>query len=249
MDLTCIINLHNEGYLAHRTIKTIISAIEFAKLNDRLEIEMLIIADNASSMTERYISQELSWPARVFYVSKKDPGLARNHGIEHARGNYVAILDGDDLISKNWLSEAYRLASKNEKYVVHPEYNIFFGNEKRFLRHIDQESVSFDSSRLLLENFWSALSFSRRQTYEMIKYDHAHVDDGFGYEDWHWNCEVIAAGFIHKVAKNTQHFIRLKRTGSRNNAAYNQGVLLRHTALFDDGNFFFKEKEDEFYEN
>ena len=241
MDITCIVTLHNEGYLAHRTLMSIFSAVDFAKYNDRINTEIIIITDNASSMTESYISQELTRPVKVFHVNKKDPGLARNHGIEQARGDYVAILDGDDLISKNWLSEAYRLASENEKYVVHPEYNVFFGSERRFLGHMDQESISFDASRLLLENFWSALSFSRRQTYETIKYEYAHVDDGFGYEDWHWNCEAIAAGFIHKVAKNTQHFIRLKRTGSRNHVAYNYGVLLRHSNLFDDGNFFVKE--------
>ncbi|MGU3329400.1 glycosyltransferase family 2 protein [Methylobacterium mesophilicum] len=243
MQISCIVTLHSEGYLAHRTIKSIMAAVKYAKEFADIDSEIIIVADNPSNTTELYINQELLEIARVFYVKKKDPGLSRNHGIEQARGDYIAILDGDDLISKNWLAEAYALASRSDNYVVHPEYNIFFGAERRFLRHIDQESIAFDPSRLLLENFWSALSFSKRETYESVKYEHAHLDDGLGYEDWHWNCEVIALGFIHKVAVNTKHFIRLKKVGSRNDAALSREVLLRHSRLFDDGNFFFRDLE------
>jgi hypothetical protein len=56
---------------------------------------------------------------------------------------------------------------------------------------------------------------------------------GFGFEDWHWNCQTLAEGIEHHVVPNTVHFLRMKKAGS--NFRYHVGTsrIVRPSRLFD----------------
>jgi glycosyltransferase involved in cell wall biosynthesis len=234
VDISCIVTLHREGILAHKTLASITRAMRFAAANGA-RAELLLIADCADSETLQYLerSPHLSSDTRILATDFGDPGLARNHGVQAARGEYIAIFDGDDLCSGNWLTEALRLARENPAYIVHPDYNVYFGAERWILRHPDQRNAGFRASQLLVENAWTALCVASRGTLLAIPYRDTPVNSGFGYEDWHWNCDTIAAGLVHVVAADTVHFIRLKTSGSRNAAALERSRLIRHSTLFD----------------
>lgn len=233
-DISCVLTVHAEGLLLHHTVRAVDRAARYAEERG-LSIEVIVVMDRATPDTRLYINTSSILGARTRLISTDfgDPGLARNTAIEGARGDKVAILDGDDLISENWLHRAHEVSQTDPRYVVHPELEVFFDRETLLRRVPDQRAKDFDGSNLVIENYWSALSLARREAFQQAPYVETPQGSGFGYEDWHWNCEVMAMGWIHTVAAGTSHFIRKKQSGSRNAAGAERNLLVRHSSLFD----------------
>jgi glycosyltransferase involved in cell wall biosynthesis len=233
-DISCVLTLHAEGLIAHKTIRSINRAMKYAEQRG-LGTELLIVLDRETDETRRYVeTSSIIDPATcIISTDLGDPGLARNAAIERACGEYVAIIDGDDLISENWLVRAREVNRLSHCYVIHPEVSVYFDQKTLRFYSPDQQQEDFNETNLIVQNYWTALSFSRRETFLLIPYDTSPLLLGFGFSDWQWNCEVLARGFVHKVAPGTAHFIRVKEKGSRNAEAASRNVLMRHSALFD----------------
>src|SRR5262249_42049416 len=119
-DISLVINAHTEGRLLHPTVRSALNAIEYAS-GDSLSVVLLIVLDRPDPATREYCPRYLAPQARVLEVSVKDPGLARNAGVEAAGGRYTAFLDGDDLFGRNWLLAAYRaISADTRELVLHP---------------------------------------------------------------------------------------------------------------------------------
>jgi len=125
-------------------------------------------------------------------------------------------MDGDDLMSENWLLQGFRAAENlGPKIVLHPEMNYVFGNGPTYIYlHRDMDSPAFNREVLALQNYWTALSMAHRETYEKYPYEPNTMKDGWGYEDWGWNILTISDGIKHKTVPNTAHYIRKKKSGS-----------------------------------
>ncbi|WP_162238277.1 glycosyltransferase family 2 protein [Agromyces sp. Leaf222] len=69
-------------------------------------IEVVVVDDGSTDGTRRRLSrwERRDSRVRVLGVDYSDPNAARNHAIDHARGEYLAFLDGDDIL----LAGAYR---------------------------------------------------------------------------------------------------------------------------------------------
>ena len=207
--ISCVLNGHREGYLIYPTIRSIKRSIAYARACG-LKAELLAVLDRPDEETRSIVERELADYGVVHIVDEGDLGLARNIGVTRCNGDYISFIDGDDLWSQTWLVDAYLTCSSHEKEtIIHPEFNVYFGNEHAHtLQHVDMEDVDFNMEHLTVENYWTALSFARRQTYKRTPYRKNEIKSGFGYEDWTWNYETIQKGCIHKVATGTSHFIR-----------------------------------------
>lgn len=84
------------------------------------EIELILVnygsKDNSLKICEEYKSKD----SRVTVIDKKNEGacIARNTGIEKARGKYIQLVDADDYIENNMLEEQYNLAEQTNAEVV-----------------------------------------------------------------------------------------------------------------------------------
>lgn len=229
-DITCIVNVHNEGILAHRTLKSAARSCAFAQAAGR-STEILVIADRMTDDTAALL-RDYWGNVRIVQTDFGEPAQARNAGVSEASGSHIAFLDGDDMISTNWLNAAFNMSQQDEKYVLHPAMSIFFDLVGRILHHPNQPPGPFHNGAIAFDNFWSALSFAPRATYLKVPYAKTVARSGFGFEDWQFNCEAIAAGYRHRVVKETVHFIRVKGANgvSQRNAA--DGAIMRHSAYF-----------------
>jgi len=218
--ISAILNVHCEGDLARGSLLSIAEARRIAEAAG-IAVEVLAVADCSDRATLDVLAGSAG--VRVLECGFRDLGQARNAGVAAAAGRYVAFLDGDDLWGPNWLRKAYEAAIAEPRAVVwHPEANLYFGaeHELRWMIHPDSETIEGDWVALGVRNQWTSLSFALRDTYSKIPYPSNDLAAGFGKEDWSWNSEVVAHGYLHKPVPDTAHLIRVR-----------EGSLLRRTDM------------------
>ncbi len=212
MNITCVITAHREQHLIYPTLKSVFRAVEYAK-KFGITSEILVTLDNSDTVTREIVERELLSTGVIESISYGDLALSRNHAVKQAKGTYLAFLDGDDLWGENWLANAFFLSeSREDEIVCHPQYCIYFGQTQYIFEHVDMESPQFVREFLNNTNYWTALSFGKKSTYEKFSYKKNEIDKGFGYEDWTWNVETVEQGIIHKIIPGTMHAIRRGKT-------------------------------------
>lgn len=136
----------------------------------------LLIVDDESSDRSMEICQQFNDPRiRIFRQANRGPSSARNTGIRHATGNFIALLDSDDL----WLPE------KLEKHLQHlnqsPNVGISFsrtafidsvGNPLNYYQMPKLTGIT--TSYLFCRNPISngSAPVIRRQVFADIRYEH-----------------------------------------------------------------------------
>jgi glycosyltransferase involved in cell wall biosynthesis len=212
-DVTVVITAHREGVISGVTARSALGAINHLNKNLSKTAEILVLLDRTDDTTRSVLRNVLEGVARFVEVNEGDPGQVRNHGSRLARGDYISFLDGDDLWSANWLTEACRLVDRRPDVVAHSHCNVTFGQERNFWWHIDSEGPFFDPKYLEWANYWDAMAFARTEIYREFQFKPNDLEVGFGHEDWHWNKSTTSAGIAHKPALKTMHFKR-RRKGS-----------------------------------
>jgi glycosyltransferase involved in cell wall biosynthesis len=209
-EITAILNVHREGILAHSSLLSIAGARQTAEAAG-IAVEVLAIADCSDRTTLDTLASAAG--VQVLETSVHDLGLARNVGVGAAKGRYIAFLDGDDLWGRCWLRSAYERARAESRAVVwHPEACLYFGTKREpwWMIHPDMETIEGDWVTLGVRNQWTSLSFALRATYMEIPYRPNNLAGGFGKEDWSWNSEVVAHGYLHKPVLGTAHLVRMR---------------------------------------
>lgn len=234
--LSAVVTFHRERELVEPTLHSIERMRRHAEAQG-LRVELVMTLDGDDAQTEQAITTHpaLRPEDTLHRVALFDLSLCRNYAIERARGDYVATLDGDDLFSENWLSDAVAMIkTEGPRTIVHPQLMIAFGSWHAYWEQIDQTDERFLPATLMSLNHWNACSLARREVFVDCPYIEARVGkSGFGFEDWHWNCETIARGYVHRVAPQTFRLERRKAEGSLNVAHQSHAAILRPTAFFD----------------
>jgi len=209
-DASIVVNAHREGLMVASTLKSLDRAKAFAEKAGRT-IEIVVCLDKGDDLTRAAINQFAPAGTAVIEASFGDLGLSRNFSVGKTCGKYIGFLDADDLFGETWIELAIRSAKCDRRPVVwHPEFNLYFGDGPRIVRHIDMEDEKYDPLWLISGNPWTALCFADRALFEQFPYPKTDLSRGVGYEDWGWYRQVIEAGWLHKSVKGAAHAIRVK---------------------------------------
>ena len=235
VDLTATIVAHEEGPLAGLSFHNLLDGVGAARAAG-LSVEVLVVLDNPDAATAEMFEGAAEQGARVLETSYGDHGLVRNHVAAEAAGEYLAFLDGDDLWTENWLLEAHRLCRTDPgRVIAHPEVNWFFGQASYLYFLPDQTDPRFDAlAHIRFANPWDAMCMAPTAAYRDHPHSKRSIDEGFAYDDWHFNMETLAAGFVHRVARETIVFKR-RRSGSQFTVASANKSLPRPTRVHDYG--------------
>lgn len=234
--VSAIITFHREGVLGHPTLHSIERCRQYAEAHG-ISVEFVITLDNADDETRRVVG---SHPAirsgdSIHEVSFRDLSSCRNFAISQSRGRYIGTFDGDDLFSRNWIARSVELIRNEGAHCIcHPEMVLAFGGWNAYWWQVDQLGEYYRRGALLTMNYWNACAFAAREVFERCPYEVSRVGEaGFGFEDWHWNCETIAVGYVHRPAPKTIRFERRKEGGSLNVAHQLAGAVIRPSRFFD----------------
>lgn len=232
-DLTVAVTAHNEGLVAHKTMRSILEATKRLE-EKKISYEILIHIDNGDQVTKDYFKRYAKMPNVVIYENNfGDPGPSRNFLAQKASGEYLTFLDGDDLISDNWLVVAYgALIGATEEVIVHPEGILTFGTEVNNVLTIQTETLPREKDTIVLlgENRWCAILMAKTST--LLKFPYQHLTGGYSHEDYVFNVETTNAGIKHIIAKETILFYR-RSNNSRLSSSNNTNQIIPYMEFFD----------------
>jgi glycosyltransferase involved in cell wall biosynthesis len=151
--VSVIIPLYNKESLIGKTINTV--------LNQTYQ-DFEIVVVNDGSTDNSVVEVEKFQDSRIRIINQKNAGVsaARNRGIQEAKGDYIALLDGDDEWKSDYLQTQYELTLK------YPECEVFAVNYE--LHDINSGKVSntiihklpFEGIDGILNNYFEVASCS-----------------------------------------------------------------------------------------
>lgn len=231
-----VVTFHREGVLGHKTLLALARCRRAAQARGHT-VQFVLTLDRADEETRRIVREHPSLQAGdvIEDIDYGDLGLSRNHAVRAAGGDWIGICDGDDYLSENWIVRCLESAqTAGARTIWHPELIVLFDGWHAISRQYGQDDETFDRHAMLVVNPWNSCSFAHRDVYLAVPYELARPGEtGFGFEDWHWNCETLAKGYHHAIAVRTLHYVRRKQSGSLNQAHARASALIHRTALFD----------------
>lgn len=125
MDLSVIIPIHNvEEYLP-----TCINSV----LDQEIDLEVILVddgsTDNSSQIAEFYNQNH----DNIILITQEHsgPSIARNRGLEVAKGEYITFIDSDDWISPDSLPKLYQIAKKNELDMILGNMTYYYSDDEQ----------------------------------------------------------------------------------------------------------------------
>ena len=236
-----VLNLHREETLALRAVQSLRDLIAATRAAG-LSVEVTAVLDAAGPITRRVIKDHRTLFDDVIEVQVRDLGLARNAGIKASSGEYIALLDGDDLWGSDWIVRGLECArERGDAAIWHPQYVYFFDQEDHrfhvpssspsrstasfFMEQISSDDPDFDPRALFINNVWTSNCIAHRNIFLERPFRSVDREQGLGFEDWTWNIETLVAGIAHRIVPNVIHMVRMKRQGSLGGDSL-QGALL-----------------------
>ncbi|WP_410521556.1 glycosyltransferase family 2 protein [Candidatus Tisiphia endosymbiont of Empis tessellata] len=115
--ISVIMPIYNRVDLAIESIKSVI-----AQTHQCFE---LILVDDGSEDDISMLIEECNKDSRIKYIRKENagPAAARNLGIKHASGQYIAFIDSDDLFYDNKLEVQLKFMEDNSLLFSHTSYH------------------------------------------------------------------------------------------------------------------------------
>jgi glycosyltransferase involved in cell wall biosynthesis len=166
--------------------------------------ECIIIDDGSTDNTKEIALQFTLKDARFKYIYQNNLGLAgaRNTAFKHALGEYIQLLDADDMLEKE------KLALQVPLFEIHPEIDLIYSNMLLFKHEsIEREYTTFKFkvpvasgkgeqliNSLIFDNFFlPGCTIFRRRLYEQVGY---FKPDMGGLEDWNYWFRAALVGCI-----------------------------------------------------
>jgi teichuronic acid biosynthesis glycosyltransferase TuaG len=119
-----VVSIVMPSFNSARFIRAAIDSVLQQRLQDW---ELLVVDGGSSDNTRQIVAHYSDADPRVRWVVNPDdkgPAHARSTGIRHARGDYVAFLDGDDLWLRNKLSDQVDFMRRTKTDFTYAQYRV-----------------------------------------------------------------------------------------------------------------------------
>ncbi|UDF03383.1 glycosyltransferase [Asticcacaulis sp. AND118] len=240
LDISLILTLHREARYLKRTLASLTAAAQYARhKHAHLRLELVVVLDNSDEPTRRVLTSEpfdVFESHQIIAVSHGSLAKSRNSGTQAARGKYVMTCDADDLISFNMIAGLYATAEENAgEAAVFPEFLMGFGDTSFLCRYYDSKYLpawAFLDRHPYISRLLLPVEYARSHPYR----DSDHKS-GFAYEDWWFNCELVADGVQIVIAPDTTLYYRQRPGTLSRDAAATAARVIHATRLYEPRTF------------
>ncbi|MBC6988291.1 glycosyltransferase family 2 protein [Hymenobacter sp. BT491] len=223
--VSIIIPCHNYGWLLSETLDSVLA-------QTHQHWECIVVDDGSTDATRAVMETYLARDPRFRYIYRDAGGVsaARNTGLAAAQGEYMQLLDADDLLATRKLELQVDFLER------HPDFDITYG-DVRFFAHGNREveSRSYD----MLDRSWTVgFTDGGNQVIEKLMEQNIMVVDAplarlslirkvgqfaeslRSMEDWDlWiRCAIAGARFYYDGQADTLCFVRVHPTSLTNNS-------------------------------
>ena len=212
------------AYQADAFLSAVIETCRSQTLDD---FEVIIVDDASPISLQTAVQQAANGDTRFKFhrlESNQGPAAARNHALENANGDYVAILDADDLMAPDRLQRLVELADRREADIV-ADNMLTFEDErdaKPWEPYFDLPSGTDDIAITLtdfiasgMDKFGQSLGYCkplfRRRTIDGGR--HRYSEDLRNSEDYYFVAELLAQGAKMHLSTNAGYYYR-RHSGS-----------------------------------
>lgn len=146
MKFTVVIPLYNKGEHIIHALKSV--------LNQKYQDFEVIVVDDGSTDNSLELARRVeSSKIRFFQQENQGVSVARNVGIDNAKGEYIAFLDADDFWYPDYLETIYGLTEEfPQSDIFVTAYEILMKDGKR------NKSSQLEPSRGCLDSYWLTLT-------------------------------------------------------------------------------------------
>lgn len=186
----CCISVIVPVYNSEKTLTRCVDSILSQTFSD---FELLLVDDGSTDSSGKMCDDYALKDHRVHVFHKKNGGVssARNLGLDHVNGKWVAFCDSDDYVNDNWLSIFIKYC-KNDVELVVQSFNILDQNRYKFFEgnRVDFIEIFYDLS--IVGYIWNKL-FSAN----IIKKYNIHYNESFSFHE----DEVFAYQYLLHIDK------------------------------------------------
>jgi glycosyltransferase involved in cell wall biosynthesis len=139
---------------------TVSRAIESVLAQTVTDLEVIVVDDGSSDDTGDVLGQTFGDRIRYYPQANQGASVARNKGVEEARGEWIAFLDSDDLWEREKLEWQFKALEQfapqcsgcytDTRFFNHPETRTMFQMAEESYLHEGTMGVSTDALRLLV---------------------------------------------------------------------------------------------------
>ena len=121
--------------------------------------EMIIVDDGSKDNSAEIVNAYVEKDARIKYLKQENAGsaAARNNGIRTAQGQYIALLDADDLWENNFLEEQIKFMKEKNAVCVYCSYRCIDEKSNEILKPVICKEKITDKD-MMVTNYIGCLS-------------------------------------------------------------------------------------------
>ena len=190
----------------------ILKCLESVKAQTLKDFEAIVVDDGSTDRTGKICDEFCARDKRFRVVHKKNGGLseARNFGIKEAKGEYVALVDGDDYADERFIEKLYEKVLAGAEVAICGFTTVPEGKVEKFLT----ETVSgVEATKKLLTGQENYMIVSWNKLYKRELFEGIEFPVGRKHEDSLTTYKVLAKAATVAIFDEPLYFY-VQREGS-----------------------------------
>lgn len=114
-------------------------------------LDIILIDDGSKDSSGRICDEYKMKDERIQVIHKENAGLgmARNTGLEYAKGQYIAFVDSDDFVSEDYIMQMYSQLMKEEADTCYAGYYEYYSDKYIVEKPIRYNDITFEDEDIL----------------------------------------------------------------------------------------------------
>lgn len=208
MELSIIVPVYNVEQYLEKCIKSLVN-----QTLDNLSYEIIIVNDGSPDNSQEIIDKYSSKYSNIVALKKENGGLsdARNYGLDHAKGEYVAFVDSDDYVDVHMYKTMLNKAKERKFDMVVCDFKeIYSDHEVQGTSRVKKDLLNSNEVRAAMLDFYPCAwnKIYKRELFANIRYK-----KGVWFEDVECLYRLLPIVNSVGVVKKTFYYY-LQRSGS-----------------------------------